>query len=157
MVPFHILFYGFPVDNFEYIIITALNESIFYHDLFNFTVKSVYWADYKYTIDGLTNRTPQGSIEYQFSASTACARLYNYLNSSKARYIATIGDVPHSPPHIYTSNDIMWISFAVIIAVVLIAFIVWLIRLPHKKMNHYRRRVEQVAAISIVNYECTRV
>ena len=63
MVPFHILFYGFHVDNFEYILITALNESIFYHDLFNFTVKSVYWADYKYTIDGLTNRTPQGSIE----------------------------------------------------------------------------------------------
>ena len=146
MVPFHILFYGFPVDNFEYILTTALNESILYHDLFNFTVHSVRWANYEYTIDGLTNRTPQGTLEYQFAASTVCTRLYNYLNSSRAHTIVLLEDVLPITPHIYTSTDIAWIAVATIISVATIAFIVWLIRLPHKNRSK---------AIRVVNYEFT--
>ena len=133
MIPFYMEFYGYQVDNFRYIIDTALNESIIYHDLFNYTLDSVRWTNYKYILDGLTNRIPQGSFEYQFSASAACAHLYNYLNSSHARYIATIGDVPHSSPYIYTSNDIAWIASGVIITIVMIILIVWIVKLPHNK------------------------
>ena len=134
MIPFHIEFYGFPVDNFRYIIDKALNTSILYHDLFNYTLDTARWDNYKYILDGLTNRTPRGSFEYQFSASAACARLYDYLNSSHAHYIVMMGDVLPLTPYVYSTSDIAWITSAVIVIIVVMVFIVWIIRLPHK--NH---------------------
>ena len=152
MVPFHIELYGNLVDNFGYIIKKALNDSILYHDLFNFTLESTQWVNYKYILDGTTNRIPQGTIEYQFQASVAFTHLYNYLNSTDARRrIDMLNSISSVPPHIsyiYSSSDIAWIISVTILAVFTIACIVCIVRLPHKKQQHRQNH----HVLSIVDY-----
>jgi hypothetical protein len=150
MIPFHIEFYGHPVDNFRYIIDTALNESIVYRDLFNYTLTTARWANYKYILDGLTNRTPQGSFEYQFSATATCARLYDFLNSTDAHGIVILESILPPRPYVYTSNDKAWIAGSVIVGLFVLACIVCIIRLPHNKP--LKRTARRGDADSIVSY-----
>lgn len=100
------------------------------HTESNFSVTSMRWENNTFSIDGLTNRTPQGSFEYQFAASGANRELRRLLQSYQGLRVICCEEIIRQI--VYNSSDASLIVMGILVSLVLIALAVWISRQPDR-------------------------
>ncbi len=134
MIPFHIELQGSQNGDYRSIIIKALHNSLLDHAGSNFSVTSMHWENNTFSIDGLTNRTPQGSFECQFATSGANRELRRLLQSSQNLRFVCCEEMIRQI--VYNSSDAALIVMGILVSIALIALAVWIMRQPDRP--HHR-------------------